>query len=67
MIDGQPPDDLAADAIFGAASAPNVAAVKAARQVICGETPDDELSDTDAALVAASPWTTPIASSSTIA
>lgn len=53
MSNGQSSGDLTADAIFGAASAPNVAAVKAARQAIRGEPPDDELSDTDAALVAA--------------
>lgn len=45
--------DVTADDIFGPASAPALAAVKAARQVIRGEAPDDELNDTDSALVAA--------------
>lgn len=45
-------DDLTAADIFGPMSAPNVAAVKAARQIISGEAPDDELKDTDASLVA---------------
>ena len=50
-----PPDgaDITAADIFRPSSRPAVAAVKAARQVLKGEAPDDELTDTDAALVSA--------------
>jgi putative DNA primase/helicase len=43
---------ITADEIFTRASAPMAAAVRAARQVIAGEAPDDELRDTDTALAA---------------
>lgn len=42
-----------ADEIFGGLSRPMLAATKAARQVIAGEAPDDELRDTDTAIAAA--------------
>lgn len=43
----------AADIDFGALSKPMPAAVKAARQVIAGDVPDDELQNTDTALASA--------------
>lgn len=46
-------DEVTADEIFGPASKPALAAVKAMRRVIGGEAPDDELNETDAAIVAA--------------
>jgi putative DNA primase/helicase len=40
--------DIDVDEVFGPTSRPMVAAAKAARMVIAGEAPDDELRDTDA-------------------
>ncbi|MEZ5290168.1 MAG: phage/plasmid primase, P4 family [Vicinamibacterales bacterium] len=50
---GPTPGPLNIDEIFGGLSRPMPAAVKAVRQVMNGETPDDILGDTDAALAAA--------------